>query len=351
MKAAVLLGPGNVEIREVRKPSIKATDDVLLRTAVAGLCGSDLHYFVAEKIGEETTPYPAIVGHECSAVVEAVGPNVKKVKPGDRVAVEPSISCGTCDRCLAGRANLCRRIQFLGHPGDKDGCLAEYLVMPEKCCFPLPQGVTMPEAMLAEPLSVAVHALQLANGMPGRTIAVLGSGPIGLGVILAAKAAGVTGIFATDKVEARLDAARRAGAFWSGNPEAIDVVKAILDRHPFGMDAVFECSGDQAAMDQAVELVKPGCRIFQIGIPMSERITYAAARLRRKEITIQNVRRQNRCLERALMLVSMKCIQISWLTTHTFKLAQAGQAFATAANRTDGVLKAAITFDYLVASR
>jgi L-iditol 2-dehydrogenase len=345
MKAAVLTGIREVEVREVPKPALKAGDDVLLRMAVAGLCGSDLHYFIADKIGAESVPYPALVGHECSAVVEAVGPGVKRIKPGTRVAIEPSISCGSCDRCLAGRSNLCRRLQFLGHPGERDGCLAEYIVMPEKCCFPIPPEMTMTEATLAEPLSIAVHALQLANGAPGRTIAVLGSGPIGLSVILAAKAAGVAEVYATDIVDARVEAARRAGAVWADNADKTDVVRAIMDRHPLGLDAVFECSGDQAAVDQAAEIVKPGCRIFQIGIPMTESISYPASKMRRKEITIQNIRRQNRCLERAITLIGMKVVKIAWIASHTFALAETGRAFAMAADRTDGILKATIAFD------
>ncbi|MBM3295860.1 MAG: zinc-binding dehydrogenase [Candidatus Aminicenantes bacterium] len=345
MKAAVLTGPGRVEIREVPKPAVQSPDDVLLRTAVAGLCGSDLHYFTNEKVGSEAVTYPAVVGHECSAVVEGVGPEVRKVKPGDRVAVEPSISCGTCDRCLAGRENICRRIRFLGHPGERDGCLAEYFVMPEKCCFPVPAEMSMAEAMLAEPLSIALHALQLAGGAPAREIAVLGSGPIGLSIVLAAKAAGAAEVLATDIVEARVEAARRAGAVWSGNASTTDVARAILDLKPLGLDAVYECSGAPEAIAQAVEVVKPGGRIYQVGIPMAETITYPAAKLRRREISIQHVRRQNRCLERAIALIGMKVVRIAWLASHAFKLADTEKAFAMAAGRTDGILKAAIVFD------
>ena len=345
MKAAVLTGVRTVEIRDVPLPRLESPDDVLLRTAVAGLCGSDLHYFTHEKIGREAVPYPVIVGHECAAVVEAVGPAVKKVKPGDRVAVEPSISCGTCDLCLAGRANLCRRIAFLGHPGEKDGCLAEFFVMPERCCLAIPPEMTMSEAMLAEPLSIAVHALGLAGGTPGRAIAVLGSGPIWLSVVLAAKAAGVAEVLATDIVEARVEAARRAGAAWSANAATADVVGAILARHPQGLEAVFECSGDQAAVEQAVDIVRPGGRIFQIGIPLTETIHYQAAKLRRREIAIQNVRRQNRCLDRAIALVAMKVVPVAWMASHSFPLAETGRAFAMAADRTDGILKAAVVFE------
>ncbi len=161
MKAAVLTGMRSVEVRDVPDPKIQAPDEVLLRTAVAGLCGSDLHYFIADKVGSEKVAYPAIVGHECAAVVESIGPAVKKVKPGDRVAVEPAISCGTCDQCRGGRPHTCRTVGFLGHPGEKDGCLAELFTMPERNFYPIPPTMTPAEAMLAEPLSIALHALQL----------------------------------------------------------------------------------------------------------------------------------------------------------------------------------------------
>ncbi len=344
MKAAVLTGVRRVEVRDVPAPEIRAEDDVLLRTAVAGLCGSDLHYFISDKVGSEAVKYPAIVGHECAAVVEAVGPAVTRLKIGDRVAVEPAISCGHCDQCRSGRPNTCRTVGFLGHPGEKDGCLAELFVMPERNLFPIPEGMSPAEAMLAEPLSIALHAIQLGGGAPLSSAAVLGTGPIGLCVVMGLQVGGLRTIFATDRSEARVKAAVRAGASWSSNPDREDVVKAILEKQPLGMDAVFEVSGDPAAIDQAAELAKPGGTIFQIGIPLAERVSTLYASLRRKEITIKHVRRQNRCLEKALLLISRKHIDAAWLASHTFPLDEAQRAFATAADRTDGVLKAAISF-------
>ena len=344
MKAAVITGVRAVEVREVPRPELKAKDDVLLRTAAAGLCGSDLHYFVTDNVGGERVTYPAIIGHECAAVVEAVGPDVRRVRPGDRVAVEPAISCGTCDQCSAGRFNTCRHIGFLGHPGEKDGCLAEYFIMPERNCFPLPSGMTMIEGMLAEPLSIALHAFGLV-GSSNQPTAVLGAGPIGLSLIMAAKAAGARKIFATDKVAARVEAAGRAGAHWAGNPDKDDIVRSILSREPLGLESVFDCSGDPAAIDQAVEMVKPGGTILVVGIPLAERVPLRFRTLRRKEVRIQNVRRQNKRLEEALRLIAAKLIDAAWLATHTFRLEDAAKAFATAADRADGVLKAAINLE------
>jgi L-iditol 2-dehydrogenase len=344
MKAVVIAGVGRVEIRELPRPAIQAPDDVLLRTAVAGICGSDLHYFIADRVGGEAVPYPVIGGHEASARVEAVGPAVRRVRPGDRVAIEPSLSCGTCDQCRAGRPHTCRSIKFLGHPGDMDGGMAEFFVLPERNLFPIPDAMTMSEAMLAEPLSIALHALRLGGASPGQTVAVLGTGPIGLSVVLGLQAAGVRDIYATDQSEARAAAALRAGAVWSGIPDRQDVVREILTRRPLGMDAVFEASGDPGAVGQAIEMVKPGGRITLIGIPLEERIAYPTAAARRKEIAFFNVHRQNRCLERALLLIEAKHIDVAWLATHEFPLREAHEAFATAAERKDGVLKASLVF-------
>jgi len=344
MKAAVLTGVRKVEIREIPKPLIRNDDDVLLRTAVAGLCGSDLHYFLTDRIGSEAVRYPAVVGHECSAVVEAVGPAVKRFKAGDRVAVEPTISCGTCDQCRSGRPHTCRKVEFLGHPGERSGCLAEFFVMPERNLFPVSEATTMTEAMLVEPLSIALHARALAGGMPGPSIGVLGTGPIGLLLIQVLKAEGQGDVYATDRSEARVAAAATAGATWSGNPDHVDVVFEILKQKPLGLDAVFEVSGDPTAIEQAVELAKPGGWIYQVGIPLTERVSYPTARLRRKELTLRYVRRQNWCVKRGLLLIEAGHLDVAWLATHTFKIEDTGKAFATAADRTDGVLKASIVF-------
>jgi L-iditol 2-dehydrogenase len=295
-------------------------------------------------VGGERIDYPFVAGHECGAVVEAVGSAARRVRPGDRVAIEPAVSCGACDQCLAGRPNTCRRILFLGRPSELDGCLSEYFVMPERNCLKLADHVTMAEAMLAEPLSIALHALQLAQAGPVRSIAVLGSGPIGLSVILGARFSGVEEIYATDKSDARAGAAERAGAVWTGNPEREDIVGAILERQALGIDAVFECSGDPAAANEAVEIVKPGGRIVQVGIPLEECVSLNIRCLRRKEIAIQYVRRQNRCLEKALNLISSRHLDVAWLATHPFRVDDAQRAFETAADRLDGVLKASIVF-------
>ncbi len=344
MKAAVMTGVGRVEIRDVPRPPLKNADDILLKTTRVGLCGSDLHYFITDRVGGEKVAYPAVVGHECAAVVEAVGRDVTRLKPGDRVAVEPAISCGVCDQCRSGRLNTCRQIRFLGHPGEMDGCLAEYFVVPERNGLKLPTSISPTQAVLAEPLSIALHAIQFWPGDRTQTIAVLGTGPIGLCVLIAARWKGIRDLFATDKVKERTEAARHAGAFWAGNPDREDIVRAILTQRPLGLDAVFECCGDQAALDQAVELLKPGGTLVFVGIPLEERVSFPSRVIRRKEIRIQNVRRQNRCAEKAIDLVARGDVDIDFLATPAFPLEEAQAAFETAAYRKAGALKTMIAF-------
>jgi L-iditol 2-dehydrogenase len=345
MKTAILTAPGRIEIRESTVPEIRNEDDVLLRTAMVGICGSDVHYFSEPRVGDLDLRYPIRLGHECAAVIEAVGTGVRRVKPGDRVSVEPAVSCGHCDQCLAGRPHTCRHLRFLGSPGQLDGSLAEFLVMPERNCHVLPEGMDLAGGVLAEPLSVGLWAVELAGEIKGRTAAVLGAGPIGLSVCLSLQVEGGRGVFVTEKVPARIEAARTAGADWTGSPLETDIVAEIMSREPLGLDLVFECCGQQEAIDQAVLLLKPGGTIIMVGIPLEERISFDTSRLRRKELRVQNVRRQNHCLDRALDLMATGGIEAGFMATHTFPLGRVQEAFETVFDHRDGVIKAMIAIE------
>ncbi len=342
MKAALLTGPEKIEVRDVPAPAIAKDDDVLLRTKLVGICGSDLHYFSSARVGDLDLRYPVRLGHECTAVVEAVGKSVTTLKRGDVVAVEPAVSCGTCDQCLAGRPHTCRHLRFMGSPGQLDGALAEFLVMPERNCHPLPAGMDPFLGVVAEPLSIGLWAVALAGRVAVRSVAVLGAGPIGLSVLLGARIQGARAIFVTEKVKARISAAKEAGADWTGNPEKIDVAAEILRLEPLGLDIVFECCGKQEALDQAVRLLKPGGTLVVVGIPVEERVSFDSSKLRRKEIRIQSVRRQNGCLEKALGLLAGGTINADFMATHTFPLDRVQDAYETVFHYRDGVVKALV---------
>lgn len=343
MKAAVLTGVRALEIRDVPAPRLVRDDDVLVRSRAVGVCGSDLHYYLSDSVGGDRVSYPFVPGHECAGIVQAAGRAVTRVKPGDAVVIEPAVSCGACDQCLAGRPHTCRKLLFLGHFGELTGGLAELALAPERNCVPLPGGMSLVQGALAEPLSIALYAAGLAGPVRGKTAAVLGAGPIGLCVAMALKTEGGGPVFVTDKVEARVRAAGTAGAEWAGNPDREDITTVLLGREPLGFDLVFECSGDPAALDQAVALLKPGGTLVAVGIPVEPRVSFDSAKVRRKEIRVQNVRRQNACLERAVRLIHEGRVNVDFLATHLFPLDRAREAYETAAERRDGVLKAVVT--------
>ena len=180
MKAAFLTGIRQMEILETSQPQINDPHSVLLRVGTVGVCGSDVHYYTAGRIGSLVVTYPEWTGHECAGTIVGVGDQVKRLKVGERVAVDPLIPCGHCDQCLLGREHTCRNQAFLACPGQGPGALAEYLVMPERCCYAIPDGMTMVQAAAIEPLSVGLYAQRLAQMQPGAKIAILGAGPIGL---------------------------------------------------------------------------------------------------------------------------------------------------------------------------
>jgi L-iditol 2-dehydrogenase len=296
MKAAALTGIRQMGMIDVPEPKITKDNDVLLKVEMVGICGSDVHYYETGEIGTEVVEYPFIVGHECAGTVVGVGKGVSRVKSGDRVAVEPAIVCHSCDQCKMGRENTCLNLRFLGCPGQISGAMCEYIVMPEDCCFGIADSVTFAQAVLCEPLAIAVYAVRQANLKEGSAVGILGAGSIGLSCLVSALAAGAGACYVTDKVEERVEVARENGAVWAGNPVGEDVVSSILGQEAQGLDAVFECAGQQETVDQAIELLKPGGRLMMIGIPRIERISFVIEKARRQEVSFINVRRQNECL-------------------------------------------------------
>jgi L-iditol 2-dehydrogenase len=342
MKAVYLTGLRRMELLEAPKPAIAAPKDVLLRVDALGVCGSDIHYYKDGKIGPGPAVFPQVLGHELGATVVETGAQVKNLRPGQRVAVDPLIACGECDQCRAGRQNTCRRQKFLGSAGQLPGALVEYMVMPAECCIPVPDSLNDDEVALVEPLSIAVYAVRMAQLRPGERVAVLGSGPIGLCTLVAIHALTDAVVYATDLVDDRLAAARACGAAWAGNPRREDVVAAIQRLEPLGMDAVFECAGEQDALDQGVDLLRPGGALLVIGIPETDRVNFSMNILRRHELRILNVRRQNHCVEPAIELIASGRANVRPLVTHHFRLEETARAFDLVTARRDGVLKAII---------
>jgi L-iditol 2-dehydrogenase len=344
MKVMMLTGIRQMEEQEMPDPIVVNPTDVKIKMKVLGVCGSDIHYYVSGKIGSQVVKYPFPVGHEGAGEVVEVGPAVKQVKVGDRVAIEPAMPCWDCDQCKAGRPHTCRKLRFLGCPGQADGCLSEYIVMPETSCFPIPSSMTYDEAAISEPLAIGVYAVRQSIPMQGAKVGILGFGPIGMSVMLPAITKGASAVFVSDKIDGRVSRAAANGATWAGNPDKQDIVKEILDREPGGLDVVFECCGQQEAIDQAIELLKPGGKLMIVGIPEFSRWSFGVDKLRHKEITIGNVRRQNHALEETLELIVQNKVDVKPMATHRFSFEKTKEAFDLVAAYRDGVMKAMIDF-------
>ncbi len=342
MRAAQLTGPRSIAVREVPLPPLPDDNSVLLKVGAVGICGSDVHYYLHGRIGNQVVEFPFTIGHECTGTIEMCGPLAGDLAPGDRVAVDPAVSCGECDQCRSGRPHTCRSLRFLGCPGQLPGCLSEYIVMPAHNCFRLPASISLIQGVLAEPLAIGVYSAGFLEDMKPKAIGILGTGPIGLSVLLAAKAAGLETIYVTDKVEDRRQAALKAGAAWAASPDETDIVSEILDREQ-GLDAVFECCGDPEALNQAVEILKPGGTLYILGIPETEQVAFDIHSLRRKEIHIQNIRRQSGCTQKALDLMAGDTLDASFMATHHFSLDETQKALETVSGYRDGVIKAIVT--------
>ena len=333
-----------MEMRDVPDPLMVHDDDVLIRMKSIGVCGSDVHYYTAGRIGSQVVKFPFTLGHEGSGIVEEVGPEVQNVSPGDRIAFDPSIPCYKCDQCLAGRHHTCRNILFMGCPDQYEGCLSEFIIIPSSICYPLDENISFDQAALSEPLSIGVYSAMLGGNLENSKIAILGSGPIGVSVMLSAVQYGASKVYMTDLLDERLKLARSLGAHWTGNSDEEDIVDSILGDEPLQLDVVFECCGKQEALNQAVKLLKPGGRLVIVGVPLFDNWIIGTDEMRKKELSIQNVRRQNEALIPALEFISSGKIKPERMMTHTFSFDRVAEAYDLVAGYRDGVMKAMINF-------
>lgn len=345
MKAIMLTGIRQMEMQEIPTPIIVNDTDVLIKMKRLGVCGSDVHYYNTGRIGDQIVDYPFPVGHEGAGQVEKIGSAVTSLKPGDRIAIEPAMPCFECDQCLEGRHHTCRNLKFLGCPGQAAGCLSEYIVMPESSCIRISDDLSYDQAAISEPLAIGVYAVKQSGLLKGKSIGILGFGPIGMSVMLAAKQVGVEDIYVTDKIEGRNEIALKLGAISAINPDNENIVSSIISKEPKMLDIVFECCGQQEATDNATDLLKPGGKLMIIGIPEFDRWSFSVNSMRRKEISIINVRRQVDCVEPALEMMSHGHIDVSLMPTHRFSFADTKAAFDLVAGYKDGVMKAMIDFD------
>jgi L-iditol 2-dehydrogenase len=310
---ARLFGAGDVRVQEEERPR-PGDGEVLVEVTSVGLCGSDLHWFSEGAIGDATLAQPLVLGHEMAGVIRS-GP-----AEGTRVAIDPAVPCGVCEECLRGDVNLCPRVVFAGH-GRTDGGLRQFMAWPGNRLHPLPDSLSDDEGALLEPLGVALHALDLGHLRVATTVAVVGCGPIGLFLVQLARLAGATRVLAADPLPHRLEAAVKSGA----EPVAAEAASVA--------DVAFEVGGNDAAVDAAMRLAKPGARVILVGIPDADRTSFSASLARRKGLSLVMSRRMGEVYPRAIALATSGRLDLPSMVSAVFPLRDAAQAVDTAVAR------------------
>jgi 2-desacetyl-2-hydroxyethyl bacteriochlorophyllide A dehydrogenase len=306
--------------RELREPG---PGEVLIGVRAASICGSDLHIYQGK---HPSAPLPSAIGHEIAGVVLQTGSEVSALKPGDRVCVEPVVTCGECFFCQRGAYHLCTKISFQYRTGQ--GGFAPYFIAPERWTFRLPDHISDQEGALMEPLAVAVHAVRQAEIRPGHSVAIFGAGAIGLMTLQAARAAGAGPIFVIDTNEFRLEMARKFGAAETFNNHQGDPLPHIQElTADLGVDRAFEVVGLEVTLLQTVKSLRKGGRGVVLGIFEEPQVSLPANIFVQREITLTGSQGYNWDFQTALALVNDQRINLQAMITHTLPLSQLAEAF------------------------
>jgi len=333
MRAVVAYAAKDIRIESLPEQQIGETD-VRVRVAFGGICGSDLHYFNHGGFGQVRLREPMVLGHEISGMVEAVGSEVRRVKIGDRVAVNPSQPCYRCRYCLEGRQNQCLDMRFYGSAmrfPHVQGAFRETLVCREEQAHIVAQGVSLGEAAMAEPLAVCLHAARRAGPLLGKRVLITGAGPIGALCAIAARRAGAAEIVITDIADGALGFAARIGTDRALNMAAEPDALAAYARDKGYFDALFEASGAAAALRGAIDVVRAGGMLVQVGLggDMTLPVNVIVA----KELELRGTFRFHEEFATAVEFIGKGLVDVKPLISATLPFAEARQAFELAGDR------------------
>lgn len=340
-KAVFMTGLNKLETREIDMPVLKG-NEVLVKLEYVGICGSDVHYLEHGKIGDFVVDGDFILGHECAGVVAGIGPDVKHLKVGDKVALEPGQTCGQCEFCKGGKYNLCPDVEFLATP-PYQGCLMNYIAYPETMAFRLPDCMDTKVGSLVEPFAVGIHSARLGGVTMGSSAVVLGAGCIGLMTLAACKAFGAGDVTVVDVLDNRLECAKKLGATRVINAAKQDVEKELMAfTGGKGVDIVFETAGVSQTIEQTPYLVKSGGVIVLIGMAPTDIIPFNIAKILSKEARIETVFRYRNIYPQAIDAITNGTAKIADVVTHEFSFDEAAKAFDFVINNKGDVVKAVI---------
>ena len=348
MTAVRLHGPTDLRVEQAPHPGPPGPGQVLLRVTAVGICGSDLHTYKDARIGNVSLQSPLILGHEFAGVVEVVGPgpdnldgNFQPLPVGARVAVDPAQPCWRCEMCEQGQPNLCHRLHFCGSYPDH-GSLCQWMHMPVRSCFPIPDTMDDASAAILEPLGIAIHAIDLAKIRVMDSVAILGAGSVGLHILQLARLSGADPVFVSDKFPWRLEVAQRYGAIPINCDEADSVTAVLEATQGRGVDVAIEAAWADHSVQQAAEMARMGGRLVLVGISESDKLELKHSTVRRKGLTICVARRMKHTYPRAIRLAQSGAVDLTGAISHRFPLERTPEAFAMNAAYRDGVVKVVI---------
>lgn len=314
MKAFQVNAVQNYALAEVQTPTV-AANEVLIRTAFAGICGSDMHIIHGQN---PFVQFPRITGHEYSGTVAAVGDAVQSVEVGDRVCVDPVVSCGQCYPCRIGRSNVCSQLQVIGV--HRDGGFGEYSCVPAGNVIRLPDNVSLEQAALVEPYSIASNVLDRMGPLPGDTLLVYGAGVIGLTIVQVARALGIERIIVTDIIDARLEAARALGASETINSAEQDLEARIGELTAAeGVPLIADAACIPALLPQMLRIASPAGRIGLLGFTATPS-DLVQLEVIKKELTLVGSRLNNGRFPNVLEMIADGRLDPGALVSHRIAL-------------------------------
>ena len=340
MKAALLTAPYQVDLQEVENPQLGA-GDVLIKVQCVGVCGSDVHVYTG------THPFrkpPVILGHEMAGEIVDTGGNVALFKKGNRVSAEPQTYCHQCSSCYRGRYNICKAKRLLGTT-PWPGAFAEYVAIPEDKVYLLPDGVSYEEGALAEPLTVGIHAAQMARIGMGDSVLIMGAGTIGLATLVALKQAGATRIIVTDVVDFNLAKATEFGAWATVNVKRESLEEKVNQlTGGEGVDAVVIAVHVPSLIDQSLDLVRKGGRVVLVAI-FDEKATIDPFKMVFNEVeVVGSWTYDGREFQAAIDLIGQKRIEMDSFVTHRWPIERVRDALELVDKRTEDVIKVVLQF-------
>jgi L-idonate 5-dehydrogenase len=345
MRVCVIHRAQDLRLEEHDPPSITPRG-VLIRVRAGGICGSDLHYYFEGRNGDFVIREPFVPGHEVSGEVFEVGAEVTRVRAGQRVAIHPGRNCGRCFACREGRGNLCRNVFFMGSASrfpHMQGGFADYVLVDESQCYPVSPGLPFTTAAFAEPLAVALHAVERAGPMLGRSMLITGAGPIGLLVLLAARRAGAETICITDILDEPLALAQQIGADMTINVGQGGGSLEQEIRRNAGFEVAFEVSGNPAGLGTCLEAVRSGATVVQVGTLPPGPFPVAGNLVMAKEIDLRGAMRFDREFAHSVACLDRGLVDVTPLLTARVPAEEASAAFDLAKQR-DKHSKVQLTF-------